>query len=376
MKRLQQTQIIEQLQSSKIILLTGPRLAGKEYILSNILAQIKSPTLEIDMSNKKERKLIDETKFDSLIDSFNGFSLVVIYEAQYLQKLQQIIDLLLDQKINCRLLLSCSFEPNIEEHLKEALKSQHLFYTIYPPTFYEIASETGISQLDDNLEKHLIYGNYPAVIDTPEVAQEILEHLLDTVLVTDLAANDRINKKEQLKMVLQSIAFFIGQPISYNEIATRCELDNETVERYIKLLEKAYILFKIPSYHTNKRYELKKSHVIYFSDTGIRNMLISNFNSPSVRMDMNELWSNWIIAERIKRNEIHHKQTDYWFWRTHTKQIIDFIEESDTQLFAYKTIWGKKKNVKFPALFKAYYPSIPTHTLNRSTYWAFLNKKS
>ncbi len=375
MKRIQQQQIIQQLQQSKVLLISGPRLSGKEELISQVLIDLNADELQINAANKKERQTIEESGESELITSLSAFPIVVIHEAQYLSNLQQIIELVLSDAIPSSILLNCSFEPLMDELLKEVLDAQNLHIRIFPPAFYELASHFGLPEEEKMLEQRLIFGNYPSVVLSPDAAQEILSHLLDTVLITDLGVTDRINKKEQLIRVLQSLAFLIGEPVSYNEIAERCGLDNETVERYVLLLEKAYVLIRIPSYYSDKRYELKKSQLIYFVDTGLRNMLINNFNPPSVRMDLDALWKNWLISERIKWNSINNKQVNYWFWRTHTKQSIDFIEEGETQRIAYKSTWEKKKKLKFPVMFQEYYPEIPTHTLNRSTYWTFLSKK-
>lgn len=375
MKRLQQQQIIRQLQESKVLLISGPRLSGKEELISEVLSELNVSQLQINAGNKKERKVIEESAEQELIHSLSSYSLVIIHEAQYLSNLQQIIELVLSESIESSILLNCSFEPLMDELLKEVLDTQGLHIRIYPPAFYELASHFGLPEEEKLLEQRLIFGNYPSVVLSPEAAQEILTHLLDTVLITDLGVTDRINKKQQLIRVLQTLAFLIGEPVSYNEVAERCGLDNETVERYVLLLEKAYVLIRIPSYSTDKRYELKKSQLIYFVDTGLRNMLINNFNSPAVRMDLDALWKNWLVSERIKWNAINGKQTNYWFWRTHTKQTIDLIEENEGDQMAYKTTWDKKKKLKFPTMFQEYYPGVPTHTLNRSTYWSFLSKK-
>lgn len=375
MKRIQQQLLLQQLQSSKIILVSGPRLAGKEEVIQNVLDELNVNTFQINAGNKKERYAIQESTEMELITSFQSYKLVVIHEAQYLRNLQQLIELVLVDSIGSTILLNCSFEPMMDELLKEVLDAQNLHIRIYPPSFYELASHFGLPEEEKMLEQRLITGNYPDVVATPEVASDILSHLLDTILITDLGVTDRINKKKQLIQVLQTLAFLIGEPVSYNEVAERCGLDNETVERYVQLLEKAYVLIRISSFSTEKRYELKKSHLIYFVDTGLRNMLINNFNPPAVRMDLDALWKNWLIAERVKWNAINNKQPNYWFWRTHTKQSIDLIEENGGQKIAYKATWEKKKKLKFPAMFQEYYPEIPTHTLNRSTYWAFLSKK-
>ncbi|MCO5260209.1 MAG: DUF4143 domain-containing protein [Crocinitomicaceae bacterium] len=376
MNRIQQQQIIDKIQTSRVVLLSGPRLSGKEEMIAQALTELNVATLQINAENKRECKVIVESDEEALKESFANYRLVVIHEAQYLTNLQSIIELVLTDVIPSSIVLNCSFEPMMDELLKEVLDTQGLHIRIYPPALYELTSHFGMAEESKLLENRLIYGNYPAVTLTPDAAQSILTHLLDTILITDLGVTDRINKKQQLIKMLQMLAFYIGEPISYNEIAVHADIDNETVERYIELLEKAYVLIRIPSYSTDKRYELKKSYLIYFVDTGLRNMLINNFNAPSIRMDMDALWKNWLIAERVKWNAINNKRTTYWFWRTHTKQTIDFIEENENNQFvAYKIDWNKNKKMKFPQMFTNYYPEITTKLLNRKTYIAFLASK-
>jgi len=380
MRRTQEQRVVQQLRSNKIVLISGPRLSGKEQLIERILEGFSITILTIHADNKPQRLIYENATEAELIETFSNYSLVVIHEAQYLRNLQTIIELILSDDISSGMLFNCSFEPMIDSLLLEVLDTQGLHIRIYPPAFYELASYFGLPQEEALLEKRLIYGNYPQVVLTEHSAHEILSDLLDTILITDLGASDRINKKNQFIRVLQTLALMIGSPVSYNEVAQRCQLDNETVERYVILLEKAYILIRIPSFSTDKRYELKKSQHIYFVDTGLRNMLINNFNPPDLRLDMDQLWKNWLISERIKWNAINHKRSLYWFWRTHTKQSIDFIEEcidreGVPKKIAYKSTWEKKKRPKFPNMFHLYYPDIPTQTLNRSTYWSFLSKK-
>jgi len=380
MKRLQEIEILENIKTSKIVLVSGPRLSGKEELIEKIIANINIDILTIHANDKTQRNKIEQATETQLIERLSNYSLVIIHEAQYLKNLQQIIELILSDGIASGMLLNCSFQPMIDELLLEVLDAQGLHIRIYPPTFYELASHFGLPQENALLEKRLVYGNYPQVVLATQSAQEILLDILDTIWITDLSAQSKIYKKEQLISVLQHLAFMIGQPISYNEIAQRSQLDNETVERYIILLEKAYVLIRISAFHNDKRYELKKNQYVYFVDTGMRNMLINNFNPPTLRTDMDALWKNWLISERIKWNSINHKQAKYSFWRTHTKQTIDFIEESldktgREQKIAYKCTWEKKKKIKFPKMFSEYYPTIRTQTLNKTTYWAFLSKK-
>ena len=375
MNRLQKKQLVEQLNTSRILLVSGPRLAGKEELLAEVLQEIPVKQHQLNVASKLERKRIEEMQVNDFVEAFAPYDLIVIHEAQYLRNLQHIIELVLQDELQCSILLNCSFEPMLDDLLREVLEAQSLDIRIYPPSFYELASHFGLPEEEKLLEQRLIYGNYPAVVSNLDTAKEVLEHLLDTILVTDLGVTDRINKKNQLKRLLQQLAFLIGEPISYNDLATKCDLDNETVERYIELLVKAFVLVRVDSYSTDKRYELKKSHLVYFVDTGMRNMLIQNFNAPDLRMDIQQLWKNWLTVERMKWMNINQKTVAFLYWRTHTKQQIDLIEQTEKGAFAYKIAWDKKRKLKFPAMFGEYYPGVPQLTLNKSTYWGFLSKK-
>lgn len=375
MKRTQKNQILEQLTSSRILLVSGPRLAGKEELIEEVLQEAQSKQLHINVAPKMERRRMEEMQTADFIQAFQEYELIIIHEAQYLKNLQEIIELILQDVLPCSVLLNCSFEPVMDDLLREVLEAQGLHIRVYPPSFYELASHFGVSEEDKLLEQRLIYGNYPAVVANLDTAKEVLEHLLDTILITDLGVTDRINKKKQMLRLLQQLAFIIGEPISYNDLATKCDLDNETVERYIDLLIKAYVLVRIDSYSTGKRYELKKSHLVYFVDTGMRNMLIQNFNASDLRMDIDQLWKNWLTIERVKWLNINNKPTAFLFWRTHTRQQIDLLEQTENGAIAYKMVFDKKKKLKFPQMFNDYYPGLPQLTVNKQTYWGFLSKK-
>lgn len=373
--RIQFPQLKENIAQNKIVLLTGPRRVGKRTAVNFALNELGENALEFNAADKKIKKQFEEISKKKLIDSFQGSRFVVIHEAQYLEKLQEIIEVLLSGEINATLILCCSYEPVIDELLREVLQLQGLEMTLLPTSFYELAQKNSLPEEEKNLEKRLIYGNYPEVTEDIEHAELTLREMVQEVIFTNLGVTDRINKGDKLMRMLQIIAFNIGEPISYNEIGEKCDLDNETVERYINLLEKSFLLIRLPSFYNGHRYELKKSHVFYFVDNGIRNVLISNFNPLFLRNDIDQLWRNWLISERIKWNKLNGKKAEYHFWRTHTRQTMDFLESQNGKTAAYKTSWEKKKKIKFPASFIEAYPTISTHTLNRSTYWGFLTKK-
>lgn len=373
--RIQFTQLKENIATNKLVLLTGPRCVGKRTAVQNALSDLSQAAVEFDASKKKVKKLFEIVNVKNLTINFNASKFVVIHEAQYLENLQDMIELVLSGEIDSTLILCCSYEPMIDEVLREVLQMQGLELTLLPTTFYELAQKNSLPEEEKLLEQRLIYGNYPAVTEDLENAELTLREMVQEVIFTNLGVSDRINKGDKLLRMLQIISFNIGDPISYNEIAEKCGLDNETVERYVDLLVRSFILLRIPTYYNGHRYELKKTHVIYFVDNGLRNVLISNFNPIFLRNDIDQLWRNWLISERIKWNRLNGKMAEYKFWRTHTRQSMDFIEIDGQKIAAYKSSWEKKKKVKFPAAFAEAYPTISTHTLNRSTYWGFLTKK-
>jgi predicted AAA+ superfamily ATPase len=367
--------LIEQIRNNKLILLKGPRSCGKQTLVTGAIDQLERSAIHLDLAAKKVRKDLSIATNDELTAQFKGIQLIVLHEAQYMENLENLIELVLSDTIPSTLILCCSFRPVLSEELHEAIRMEGLELELLPMTFYELAQHFTLPEEEKNLERRLVYGSYPQVIEKQEDAEAALNELVQEAIFTQLGAGDRINKEEKLIKMLQIISFTIGEPISYNEIGERCGLDNETVERYVELLEHCDILFKLPTYYNGFRYELKKTHVFYFFDNGIRNALIRNFNPIDLRNDVDALWKNWLISERIKWNRTSGKQRKYMFWRTHTRQTIDLIEFSESGIQAYKSSWEKRKKIKFPKQFTDSYPSISTHTLNRSTYWGFLSKK-
>ena len=373
--RIQYTSIKEKIFNNRLLMLSGPRAVGKKEMVQQILTEENQAFLELNAAKKSVKKMFDEVNESVLKKVFGDHRFVILQEAQYVDKLQLVIEEILSGNFDVTLIMTCSYEPVMDEILKEVLQLQGLEVYIMPPSFYELAQHNGLPVEESLLEKRLIYGNYPSVVSDLEFAEPKLRELVEQVVFTNLGVTDRINKGDKLMRMLQILAFEVGDAISYNDIGERCGLDNETVERYIDLLEKSFVLIKLPSFFNNHRYELKKSHAIYFVDNGIRNVLINNFNPMLLRNDWDQIWKNWIISEKIKWNRLNNKQVETYFWKTHTKQMMDYIEVIDGKVSAYKTSWEKRKKLKIPASFTAAYPFATTHGLNRSTYWGFLTKK-
>ena len=363
----------EKINHNRIVLVQGPKRVGKRQLIQDALSDFAVHS--VDCTQKSVRKQLEEISIEKLSEALQGKAVLVIEEAQLLPQLQAIIELVLFEELPFHLVLTCSFEPLLDDALKEALEMQELVVTVYPLTFQEIANHIGVVEFDKQLASRLIYGSYPEVLEATENQAEILKEIVEESLQSQLNPSERINKVDKLRKVLQILAFEIGSPISYNDIAFKAGLENETVERYIDLFQKSFLLLEIPSFYNGHKYELKKTHTVYFLDSGIRNALIQNFNEPEIRYDLEDLWRNWLLAERIKWNALNGKKPNYFFWRTHTKQHIDFIEQKEDSIVAYKSIWDKRKKPKFPKSFSEAYAGASLHPLNRATYWGFLSGK-
>lgn len=359
-------------EESKIVVLKGARRTGRLTLVSQIF-RLDDPQIgTIDCSDKKERKAMDS------LQELKRFSqdkkVVIIRDAQLLESLQEYIDFAIELDALENVLLICSFEPELHEDLWEALREQGLELNLFPLSYPESAKFHGLVQEDKSLEHRLIYGYYPEVVTQEDQAEKMISEIIESSIFTQLGASERINKKEKLVKLLRHLAFNIGKVISFNDLGKKCGLDNETVERYVKLFAKANLLILIPSYNNGHRYELKKSHVVYFLDNGIRNALIRAFQPLEFRNDVEELWRNFVISERYKANQYAGKTPEICFWLTHTKQEVDYLELMEGEAFGAKMNWDDSKKIKVPASFSELYPKIRVSGVSKKTFWTFLRK--
>lgn len=358
---------------SKIVVLRGPKSSGRTTLVESCFDLQNDGVLLVDCVTKSNRKTIEQMSLFREIVATK--KVVILKEAQLIPNLQELIDWCIELDHLDNLILLCSFEPDLHEALWEALRDAGLELNLFPLSYSECAQHFGLAKEDENLEQRLIYGNYPAIVSNEDRAEQLLHELLESSIFTQLGATERINKRDKLIKLLRHLSFNIGKVISFNDLGKKCGLDNETVERYVKLFDKASILFLLPSFYNEHRYELKKSMVVYFVDNGIRNALIRAFQPLEFRNDLPELWRNYVIAERYKANAYAGRAPKVYFWMTHTKQEIDYIEQNDSQIFGVKLQWEKNKSIKIPASFVELYPNIKVSGINRTTFWSFLQKK-
>lgn len=261
----------------------------------------------------------------------------------------------------------------LRSSLNEPLTGRKFEFVMYPISTGELYDTYGLSETLNILHNRLIYGSYPDVLTHVEDAVELLTMLSDSYLYKDILELDSVRKPEMLRKLLVALALQVGSEVSYNELAKTIGTDSKTVERYIDLLEKCYVVFKISSLSRNLRNELKKSKKIFFYDTGIRNAVVSNFSPVDLRGDMGALWENFFIMERIKFNAYHRRRVNYYLWRTTDKQEINLIEEENGSFTVFEMKWNPKMSkTKLPQSFINSYSPKKTHIITPENYYEFL----
>jgi predicted AAA+ superfamily ATPase len=333
----------------KAILVLGPRQVGKTTLLRESLA--KKDFLFLDGDDTEIRSLLLKAGKSKLKAIIGNYKWVFIDEAQRIPDIGLIAKIITDQFKDVQLLISGSSALEINQSTQESLTGRKFEYQLYPISWEEFEDHVGYVEASAQLEERLIYGMYPDVINNRHDAREVLKHLTSSYLYKDVLSLTGIKKPEVLEKLLKALALQLGNEVSYNELSSLVEIDKITVSKYIDLLEKAFIVFRLNSFSRNQRNEIKSSRKIYFYDNGIRNMVINNINSLDLRTDKGALWENFLISERVKLQSYHQLYASNYFWRTVQKQEIDFIEEKDGTINAYEFKWNSRGKKKIPTTF-------------------------
>ena len=353
---------------AKSILLLGARQVGKTTLLRSI-ANTQSASVEwINADNPEDRALLNGINSDRAKQLFKPGTLVIIDEAQRLENTGLTLKIIHDACPEVQLVATGSSAFELTDKAREALTGRKWTYHLFPLSVEELANENGAVALIRTLETRLIYGSYPDVVNRAGEEDRVLLELANDYLFKDVFAMGDIRKPEYLDKLIKALAFQIGQEVSYRELASLTGLDKETVDRYIQLLEQAYVVFRLPSFARNLRNELKRSRKIYFYDVGIRNAVIQQFAPLEIRNDVGQLWENFLLAERIKFLNNHAIRAKMYFWRTHQQQEIDYIEERDSVLTAYEFKWNDKRKVRLPRTFKGAYPESGFEIVSRNNF--------
>ena len=348
--------ILDQCFKGKAIILLGARQVGKTTLLRQV---IQTAQTEVQYLNCDEPQVVEalmNRNLRELVLLVGKAKYIVIDEAQKVNNIGLTLKLIVDNIPDVQVIATGSSAFDLRNRLNEPLTGRKFEYQMYPISTNEIYQSSGYVDVKRLLETRLIYGSYPEVLSNLDNAQSLLLSLSDSYLYKDILTMDSMRKPDVLNKLLQALAFQIGSEVSYNELAQTIGTDSKTVEKYIDLLEKCFIIFRLNGLSRNLRNELKKAKKIYFCDNGVRNAVIQQFAPVALRNDMGQLWENFFISERIKRNHYLGHHCNIYFWRTTSQQEIDYIEESDGQMSAFEMKWNPKKaTVKLPEAFlKAY----------------------
>lgn len=341
---------------NKAIIVMGARQVGKSTLLNELLGENKNAlwlneddidvqNLFHEMSSTRMRALLGNNKF------------LVIDEAQRIPDIGLRIKLVTDQVSDVQVIATGSSSFELASKVNEPLTGRKREFKMFPLTFKEMVSNSNLLDELRMIPHRLVYGYYPEVVSNPGDEKNTLKELSDSYLYKDILSLDSISKPDKLVRLLKALALQIGSQISYNEIGNMISLDSKTVERYVDILEKSFIVFRLGSFSRNLRNELKASRKIYFWDLGIRNAIIGNLAQIENRTDAGELWENFAIAERLKQNAYQNSFAQSWFWRTQQQKEIDYIEEENGMIHAFEFKWNEHKaRTKCPESFSTAYP--------------------
>lgn len=367
-----QNTLLQEVFRGKAIIVFGPRQTGKTTLVKSFVDSLDQSIQWLNGDEADVRVIFEDATSTKLKLVAGDAKILVIDEAQRIKNIGLAIKLLVDNYPQIQVVATGSSSFELANVIKEPLTGRKFEHFLYPLSFKELVSFNGFLEERRQLHHRLIFGSYPEVINNPGQEQKILSSLADSYLYKDILIWKNIKKPQALDKVLKALALQVGSEVSYHELAQLSGLDSHTVENYIDILEKAFIVIKLNCLFRNKRNELKKSKKIYFYDNGIRNAIISNFNALDIRSDTGALWENYLISERIKHNSYNEILLNRYFWRSKTKQEIDFIEEREGKLFAYEFKWNPKARYNFPKSFTDNYPDHSTEIITAENYENFL----
>ncbi|MCR5424674.1 MAG: ATP-binding protein [Bacteroidales bacterium] len=372
LKRNLQEIIEHRLFKGKAIVLVGARQVGKSTLFRQILSS-NDDVLTLDCDDPETRGLLEGANLSEVRRLVGNHRIVMIDEAQRLQGAGLTMKLITDNMPNVQLLITGSSSFLLQGSLNEPLTGRKFEYQLYPFSTQEINDNLGYIRTRQLLESRLVYGSYPDVVNNSGDSADILSNLSGSYMYQDLLSLEGVRKPVIIEKLLVALALQVGSEVSYNELSHIVGSDVKTVEKYIDLLEKCYIVFRLPALSRNMRTELKKGKKVYFYDNGIRNAIIQNLNPLSLRGDVGALWENFIVSERIKYNNNRGHRANYYFWRTTTQQEIDLIEESGGSFQLFEMKWNPKKGTaKPPSEFIKSYGEMPFTVITPDNYLDFL----
>ncbi len=359
--------------TTKIIILYGPRQVGKTTIVKDLVSAFPD-VLHVNADQLIYNEIFSSRDLQRMQQFIGEKKLLFIDEAQNIRDIGINLKILHDEMPKLKIVVTGSSSFDLANKIREPLTGRTKTYQLFPLSAEEIINDSSVFEYQNQIEQLMRFGSYPEVLlmKNQDAKKDHLIELSASYLYKDVLQLSGIRYAEKIRKLLQLLALQIGNLVSINELSTALRLNHETVSNYIDLLEKGFIIFRLGGYSSNPRKEITKMSKIYFYDLGIRNSLINNFNPIDLRNDSGEMWENYLIAERMKRNAYARENKHSYFWRTYTGVELDYVEDADGQLHGYEIKWNKK--AKAPSTWKSTYPEARFTALHKDEYMSFITK--
>ncbi len=370
LNRIIEAQVLESLVPNKVIVLIGPRRVGKTILIEQIIKKVEEPYLLLSGEDFAVLELLERRSVQNYVNLLQGRRLLIIDEAQKIPDIGNVLKLMVDQIKGLKILVTGSSAFDINNYTGEPLTGRKLTYNLFALSEQELDQAENIFEKKDNLYKRLVYGNYPELLQFEEDAkkEEYLREIINSYLLKDILAFENIRSADKIFDLLRLIAFQIGGEVSLQELGNQLDMSKNTVDKYLDLLSKVYVIHKVNGFSKNLRKEVTKNSRWYFYDNGLRNTIIANLNPIGLRNDVGMLWENYVISERIKYQRYNKILVNNYFWRTYDQQEIDWVEERGGKLYGYEFKWNPKKNVKTPMAWKKNYEEAEFEVINPDNY--------
>ncbi len=358
---------------NKVVVILGSRRVGKTMLLNQIIKNLKEPHILFNGEDVAVHELLERRSIENYKQILGSCKLLIIDEAQKIPDVGSILKLIVDTIENIKVIITGSSAFDISNKIGEPLTGRKYSLNMYPLAEAEYFEIENPIVKKDKLFERLVYGNYPELlhISDQKDKQDYLFETINSYLLKDILIFENLRNSNKILSLLRLIAFQIGKQVSYQELGQQLSISKNTVEKYLDLLSKVFVLHKLEGFSRNLRKEVSKNPRWYFFDNGLRNAIISNFNPINMREDAGLLWENYMISERIKHQKYARINSNNFFWRTYDKQEIDWIEERDGKLFAYEFKWNKEQ-AKTPIAWKKAYIDSEFHVISQHNYLNWL----
>lgn len=357
----------------KAFIICGPRQTGKTTFVEQLLAKVDKRTLYLNGDDADVREALAKPNATQIARMLGDYEVLFIDEAQRITDVGLLIKIIVDRFNKVQVIATGSSAFELSGKINEPLTGRKYEMMLLPFSYAELVNDTDFLTEERSLEQRLIYGSYPEIINDPQNAEEHLKLLADSYLYKDLFALEEVKKPLLFEKIVKALALQVGSEVNFSELAQLVKADQKTVDKYINLLEKSFVIFTLPAFAGNVRNEIKKNKKIYFYDTGIVNAITRNFNSIANRNDVGALFENYMIAERMKFLHQHQMEADCFFWRTTQQQEIDYVEKTKDKFLAVEFKWNERGKNKIPTTFTQAYPEAETLILSKTDRGSFLN---